>query len=199
MKKGGIVRSIAANAVCLAAAVFVAIPAPEASAVEVNPMLKAGYDTGGETLVTVTFSDGSKQSIKSNEGLFFGGGVSIVNEAGTVEGELSLTYKVDNITASNGNVTWSRWPIDALVFYRWPSVRLGGGLTYHLNPSLSGSGVATGINVDFEDSLGYIVQADWRITPKINLGLRYTNVDYKLVNGNSINAAGVGLVFSFSF
>jgi hypothetical protein len=192
-------RTMKANVVRFSVAALFAISASAASAMEVRPLLKAGYDTGGDTLVTVVFTNGDRQDIKSSQGLFFGGGMSIVNAAGTLESELALTYKIDLIHASNGDVTWSRWPIDALVFYRWPQVRLGGGLTYHVSPSLSGSGVASNINLDFKDSLGYIIQGDWRITPRMNLGLRYSSVDYKTNTGPKVNAAGVGLVYSISF
>jgi hypothetical protein len=176
--------------------------AAAARAAEVRPMIKAAADFGGDTLVTVVFTDGSRQSIKANELLSIGGGVSIVNDTGDIETELTLSYKFATVTASNGDVTFSRFPLDALVLYRLPQLRLGGGLTYHLGPKLSGSGVASGLNANFDDALGLLLQADYRVTPKINLGIRYTSLDYKLrVGGASATARsnGVGIVFSASF
>ena len=173
-----------------------------AQAAEIRPMFKGAADFGGDTLITVQFSDGSSESIKANELLSLGGGVSIVNDAGDIETELTLSYKFRMVTATNGDVTFSRWPLDALVFYRLPELRLGGGLTYHLGPELSGSGFAGGLNVKFDDALGLLLQADYRVTPKINLGVRYTSLDYKLrINGVSATAKsnGVGIVFSASF
>jgi len=176
--------------------------AAAAHASDVRPMIKAAADFGGDTLVTVTFTDGSSESIKANELLSLGGGVSIVNAAGDIEAELSLSYKFALINASNGDVTFSRWPLDALVFYRLPELRLGGGLTYHINPKLSGSGVASGIDATFDNALGLLLQVDYRVTPKINLGIRYTSLDYKLHVGSATATArssGVGVVFSASF
>jgi hypothetical protein len=169
-----------------------------AAAVDVKPMVKAGYDVGGDTLVTVGFTDGSTQNIKANQGLFFGGGVSIVGADKTVESEIALTYKVDDITASNGDITWSRWPLDALVFYRWDKVRAGGGLTYHFSPKLSGSGLASGISANPKSAQGFLLQADWRITDTMNLGARYTILDYE-VGSSEAKSNGLGLVFSGSF
>ena len=182
--------------VAVACCLFV-FAAGSASALDTTLHYKLGYDTGGDTLVTVIFTNGDQENIKANRGLFFGAGVSIVNDAKDVETEISLSYKIDDITASNGDVTWSRWPLDLLVFYRLPSVRLGGGATYHLNPDFSGSGVASGLNVNFKSSLGYILQADYRINEKTNIGLRYTFLDYEL-EGSSIKAHsnGIGIVFS---
>lgn len=149
-----------------------------AEAGEMKPMVKLGYDTGGDTLVTVIFVDGDRESIKANEGFYFGGGLSFVSDDKIIETEVSLAYKFQFIDASNGDVTWSRFPLEGLVFYRFPKVRLGGGVTYHLNPDLSGSGVISGLNVDFDNAFGAILQADYRLTDKLNLGARYTMLDY---------------------
>jgi Outer membrane protein beta-barrel domain len=158
---------------------------------------KLGYDGGGEALVTVTFASGETDNIKSNRGLFFGGGVSIVNDAKDLETEITLSYKFDSITASNGDVTFSRLPLDGLVFYRTPSVRVGGGVTYHLNPDLSGSGVAGGLNVNFKNSLGLVAQVDWRLSDNVNLGLRYTKLDYDVEGSSgSVKSNGIGIVLS---
>ena len=176
---------------------LLSIAVSPAYALDTNFAFKAGYDTGGDTLVTVVFLGGETDKIKANAGLFLGGGVSIVNDAKDVETEITLNYKVDDITAANGDVTWSRWPIDALVFYREPSVRFGGGLTYHLNPNLSGSGVVSGLNVNFKDALGFVLQVDWRMTEKLNLGVRYTALDYDVEGGGgSVKSNGLGIVFS---
>jgi hypothetical protein len=172
----------------------------ESRAVEVRPMLKAGYDTGGDTLVTAVFTNGKTEKIKANEGFYVGGGISIVPAASSLEMELSLSYKFQFISADNGDIDWTRIPLDALVFYRFSKVRLGGGLTYHMNPKLKGSGVVGGLNVKFDDALGFVLQADYRITEKMAVGARYTSVEYE-TSGTSVTAKsnGVGVTFSISF
>lgn len=181
----------------VAAAFLLLSAASSVPALDTTFHYKTGYDGGGETLVTVVYTNGERDNIKANRGVFLGAGVSIVNDAKDIETELALSYKFDDVYGSNGDVTWSRWPLDALVFYRWPTVRVGGGLTYHLSPDLGGSGVASGLSADFKNSLGYIVQTDWRITEKLSLGLRYTILDYKLQGTNTkIDSNGVGIVFS---
>ncbi len=192
--------SILTKSIVAFAGVGVVFATSQAVAAEVKGHAKVGYDTGGDTLVTVVFNNGDRENIKANQGFFFGGGVSIVTQDKAIETEISLTYKVDDITASNGDVTWSRWPLDALVFYRWDKVRVGGGLTDHFSPKLSGGGVVSGLNVSFKTSVGEILQADWRITEKMNLGARYTILDYELKNTNTkIKSNGLGIVFSGSF
>jgi hypothetical protein len=170
-------------------------------AADIRPIFRAGADVGGDVLVTATFTDGSTQKIRANQGVSIGGGASFVNEAKDLEVEVALSYKFALINANNGDINWTRIPLDALVFYRWQKFRLGGGLTYHINPKLDGSGVVGGLNVKFDNALGGILQADWRITEKINLGLRYTSVKYEAQApaAGSAKTDGFGAAFSYRF
>jgi len=125
--------------------------------------------------------------------------------------EVSLSYKFFTIAAENGHVDWSVLPLDALVFYRMPSVRLGGGLTYHLGPTLKGSGAASGLDAKYDDALGFVLQADYMLKNRFNFGLRYTNVNYKAntirtnpglsatTPATNPSTSGVGFVFSMRF
>ena len=191
----GLFRLLPTFILMLAAAVPLA-----SRAAEVRPMFKVGYDTGGDTLVAAVFTDGSTETIKANEGFHIGGGVSIVPASSNLEIEVSLSYKFQFITAANGDIDWTRMPLDALVFYRFPKVRLGGGLTYHLNPKLKGSGVVGGLNIKFDDALGYVLQADYRITQTIAAGVRFTSVEYE-ASGAAATAKsnGLGVTFGMSF
>jgi len=52
---------------------------------EVRPVVVAGYDAGGSNVVSLTYTNGKTDSIKANEGLHVGGGVSVLNEARDIE------------------------------------------------------------------------------------------------------------------
>ena len=136
----------------------------------------------------------------------------MLNDAKNFELEVSLNYKFATIAAQNGDIDWKVVPLDALAFYRIPNWRFGGGLTYHMNPSLKGSGVAGGLQADYKDALGFVLQGDFMFGQKIKLGLRYTAVQYKaetiktspslVVNSqppSTANTNAIGLVFSMSF
>jgi hypothetical protein len=167
-------------------------------AVDVRPVFKAGIDFGGEKIVTATFTNGKTDSIKANEGLYLGGGVSILTDSKDIEVEATASGKYTSISASNGDITWTRFPLEALVFYRFPNVRLGGGLTYHVSPKLKGSGVVGGLNVKVDDALGAVLQADYLITQKVSVGGRYTLLEYK-ANGVAAKSNGVGITFGMTF
>ena len=188
-----------ASAFRLFALVFAAATACATHAAEIKPVIRAGIDFGGDTLVTARFSDGSSRSIRANEGLYLGGGVSVINEARDLELELTINYKFKTIHGSNGDIDWTSLPIDVLAFHRWSKVRLGGGLTYHLNSSVEGTGVASGLKGDFDDALGLVLQGDYLFGEKVALGLRYTKINYRGPGLRDINGDGVGAVISVRF
>jgi len=182
---------------------------------DVRPALKVSAEFGGDKLVSVgTTGSSSSDSLYAGQGLALGGGVSILNDAKDIETEVTLSYKFFNIHASNGDIDFSVIPLDALVFYRIPHWRFGGGLTYHMNPKLKGSGDASGLEAEYKNALGIVLQADYMFgqSQKMKLGLRYTNVKYKAskiqdtsiiqVNSEppaSANTNALGLVFTVAF
>jgi hypothetical protein len=180
------------------AMVLAAVPGVS-HALDAKPLFKVGADFGGDSIVTATFTSGSSESIKANEGIYFAGGLLMGTGLEGVEVEISAGYKYTSITADNGDITWTRFPLEALVFYRFPQFRIGGGPTYHLSPKLKGSGVAGGLNVNVDDALGVVLQGDYLLwNGRITLGGRYTILDYK-ANGVSAKSNGVGISFGMSF
>lgn len=189
MKSKGLVAGLA---LCAASGV---------QAAEIRPLIKAGADFGGDTMVTARFTNGDTQNIRGNEGFYLGGGAAIIDAERNMEYHLTAAYKFFFIDADNGDLEWTRVPLEALAFYRFARVRLGGGLTYHLNPRIEGTGVVGGLDIKFKNALGLVLQADWRATESLGLGVRYTFLEYD-AKGNftgTAKASGFGLAASFSF
>jgi hypothetical protein len=172
-----------------------------AGAADFRPLLKAGIDLGGETLVTAVFTDGETEKIRANEGFYFGGGLAVIDAERRLEFHATLAYKFAVINADNGDIEWTRFPLEALAFYRFPRVRVGGGLAYHMSPRLEGDGVVGGLDVKFKNALGVVLQADWFITEKIAAGARYTMIKYDAKGDFSgdAKANGLGVTFSMHF
>jgi hypothetical protein len=172
-----------------------------AQGAEIRPLIKAGIDVGGDTMVSVAFTNGDTEKVRANEGFYLGGGATILDEARNMEYHVTLAYKFALVDADNGDIEWSRIPLEALVFYRFPRARVGGGLTYHINPKLEGSGVVGGLDIEFKNALGLVLQADWLITRKIALGGRFTFLEYDAEGAftGSAKSNGVGLTFSINF
>jgi len=179
-------------------ALMVAAVVPAVShAVDIKPVLKAGFDFGGDEIATTTAGG----SLNFNELLYFGGGASILTDSKDIELELTLSLKYGNLSAGDGSASFTRFPLEALVFYRLPQFRVGGGLTYHLNPKLSGDGAASALDgIKFDNAAGLVLQGDYLVSPKMAVGLRYTSLDYKeKVTGTTAKSSGVGFTFSLNF
>jgi hypothetical protein len=170
-----------------------------AQAFDVRGTAKFGLDFGGDTLVTVLFTDGSTSSIKANAGLYLGGGVALVTDDKTITTEITLSWKQDNVTASNADVTFTRYPLDALVFYNMERVRVGGGLTYHMSPKLRSSGFAPNPTADYDNAVGTVLGADYRYNQNGFLGLRYTSLEYSGAGLLTKKTNGLGIVLGATF
>ena len=175
--------------------------AAAAQAADIRPLVKAGIEVGGNTIVTAVFEDGDTEEIKANEGVYLGGGAAFINDARDLEFQLTLAYKWALIDADNGDIEWTRWPLEALAFYRWQRVRAGAGLAYHINPRLEGDGVVNGLDVKFKNALGAIFQVDWRITEAIAVGGRLTFLEYEAKSPatGKFKSNGLGATFSMNF
>jgi hypothetical protein len=179
------------------AALCLALFAAPSYAADVRGAFVAGYDFGGEKIITVTFTNGDTQSIHANQGLYVGGGVSVLNDEKNLEFLGTVNFKYAGISAENGDVTWTRFPIDLLLFYRAEKFRLGGGLTYVAGPKLKVSGIPGGGTVNVDDAIGLLVQADY-LMGRVAVGVRGTFVQYK-AGGQTASGNGAGITFGFTF
>lgn len=190
-----------------AAALVSLLAFPLASqAMDFGGIVKLGYDFGGEKMVSatlVTSSGTTKEAIFANSGLVLAGGVSMLNDAKNFSMDATIGWKSDSISASNQDFEFARYPLDVLAFYNTPigdtgkaRLRIGGGLTYHLNPKFSASGSLAYGKVDFDNALGFVAQIDavmGRGNSGLNFGLRFTSVNYEADGVESIQGNGAGL------
>lgn len=171
-----------------------------------NPwILGLNYDAGGDDIATVIYNDGSTSTLSANEGIHFYIGKSFANGVGSRwYTQISAGYKTARVNATNGDLTWSAWPLEAIEFYNMEKVRFGGGLVYQLNPKIDGSGFASGLNLELDNALGFVLQFEYRFTPAVqkgvSIGLRYTNISYESVDLISeVNGSSIGGVLSIAF
>lgn len=182
-------------AVALAAAAFVS---PSFASEGFKPVFGLGVTTGGDTLVTVTYTNGSTQKVKSGGLVHVFGGVEYVGTAFAVQANGG--YHVDDSNAKNGSVRFSRYPVELLGFWRasenW---RIGGGLRKALDPKIDGSGEIGGQigNVKFESKAGPVLHLEYAAG---NFGIYGRFVAEKYTVGReevSGNHGGIGFTFRF--
>lgn len=157
-------------------------------------LIEAGIHYGGDQVIQGNYSSGAKDSSKAG-GLFslsLGGTKSFANN---IEWQLSLGIKSDIINPGSPEVTWVRYPVNGMVFYRDESYRVGLGITAHLAPKLEGDGVASNISQDFRNAIGGLFEIDFTIDDTFLWGIRYTVITYKTSQGDrNINGDSLGLL-----
>ncbi len=159
-----------------------------------------GVTGGGSTLATVTYTNGNTQNISAGSGvmLYVGGEAPI----GTlVNLQATFGYHSDTTHATNGDVTFSRYPIDVIAQVPvTDKFRLGLGVEYITNPKLTGSGFANITNTQFDSTLGVLVEGEYRFTSWIGVKLRGLSAKFKATNtGQTASGDHVGLFCNFYF
>ena len=177
------------------------------SANSLKPLMQVGYDWGGTTLATIHHDYESDYTIRAGEGLNLEVGAAVGNP--NLELQFLIGYRFDTDSASNGDVTWDTIPFTAIGMFKNRQWKFGGGVTYHLNPELSGSfsGYDRGeyfndaVNDQYENSVGGVVKIQYRANDSLDVGLKGTFIEYKLKSDNSQTAKGnsIGLVMTYTF
>lgn len=122
--------------------------------------------------------------------------------AHSVDAQLNLGLKYRTIpAATNQDVTWLRFPLEGLVFYRTPvGIRLGAGAAVHLRNVMEASGAVLNSRVEFENNPGLLLQAEY-VRKNIAFDLRYTGLEYEVSSGGSgtVDASSIGAGLTFFF
>ncbi len=184
-----------------------------------KPMLQMGYDWGGTTLRVVehnTLSYGRDvNKIRAGQGLSFEAGAAISNDNSNMELQFLVGYKFDSDRDYNGEVTWDVIPFTALAMFKSHRWKIGGGVTYHLNPELSGSFDGYDNNGDYfndrvdneyDNAIGGIAQIQYRATEALSIGVKATFIEYDLINSlpgveeaKTVDGNSIGIVFNYTF
>jgi len=157
-----------------------------------------GLHSGGDDVVTAAFTDGSSEDIKAGEFLSLDFGVAW--DMGILEARATAGWKYDTITATNGDLDFSRYTGQFLLLFAASDWRFGGGATYHFNIELDGSGVAESADAEFDDAVGYIAEIDYYFDEKAYVGLQYTNIEYDRLttfgqSAATFDASSIGIIF----
>jgi hypothetical protein len=132
---------------------------------------------GGDDLVIVTGDGGDLQA---GQLLNLGIGYDFdLNAAKTLRLRTGINYKFDSVDADNGEADFDRWPLDVLLISRQGNFSLGAGITYHLSPTFEATISGSSIKIDFDDSLGFLLQAGYMVAERIELGARVTLIEYE--------------------
>ena len=137
----------------------------------------AGLTFGGDELAYATFENGNTDKIRAGELLHIYGGLLFNIPNSPFSTRLAIGYHFDSISAENGNIEFTRKPLDIIPFYNLnKNNRIGVGLTYHLDPKLTSDILP---DVMFDDTMGFLAEYGFGFADgKVWLALRYVNIDY---------------------
>jgi hypothetical protein len=152
--------------------------------------LMAGITGGGDTLATVDFTNGDSENLKA--GGLFNIAAGVVWQPAQIPfgGHLMAGYHVDDITADNGTLRFSRYPIEVMGFWNGaPPLRLGVGARFVTSPKvvidIDGS---TNTTVSYKDTIGTVLEVGYQPTPRFWVSLRGTFEEYEAKTQNLLGA-----------
>ena len=189
MKKFAIAAALVATSLC-------------SHADDLRPLhfvIGTGITGGGEKLATVTYTNGDTQDIRSGGLVHYFAGVD-VRAAPHVSVQATVGYHVDTSSgASNGSVRFTRVPIEVLGYFHVnDAIRLGGGVRLVNSPELTGSGVASNVNDSFDNTVGVVLEGEYKFTHWFGLKLRAVSESYRSRStGIKANGDHAGLYAAF--
>lgn len=152
---------------------------------------------GEDTLREVPFIGGGSGSVEAGGLLSLAVGAQI-ETSDDVNMVVTVGWKSDSINAVNGELEFSRLPINALALYVMGQWQVGGGITYHMNPEYSENSPFANVTAKFDDAVGFLADVRYFYSERSYVGGRYTMIDYEIgsitVDGNSIGITA-GIVF----
>jgi hypothetical protein len=166
---------------------------------DIRPLVGAAFTGGGETLVTVQYTNGKSQNIKSGGLLHLFGGFEWQQTGSPFALQANLGYHVDDTNADNGSVKFKRMPVELIGFWSanddW---RFGAGLRKSNGVKLSSSGAASNFgSTKLGSKTGFLIQGEY-LVGKASFYLRWVGEDYT-VNQRSVDGNHLGLGASWRF
>ena len=159
-----------------------------------------GVTGGGDRLLTARYINGSDESLH-------GGGTIQVHAgfefrvAPSLTLALSAGYHVDAIDTFWGSTWFGRVPIEGLAHYQLdPHWRIGGGVRFAVDPTLSSDGFAPDVDEHFRSAVGPVIELEYLFNRSIGLKLRGVSERYKSKEGlPTVNGDHIGLMVNFYF
>lgn len=162
----------------------------------VDFVAEGGLHFGGDTMVTVTTEDGSPDVLKAGEEISLAAGL-VFPLSDSIVAAVTFGLKKEVVYPAGGAITFSRYPLNALVLYQFNNWRLGGGLTYHLNPVYKVDTETQQEVVEFSNAPGLLVDVRYFVHEYIYIASRVTWIKYAVENdptGRRYDGSSLGVL-----
>lgn len=191
----------------LAGMVMAAPSIAQTSPLALAPFLGAGLTFGGETLATTYYNNGDSQDVTTGGLVDLRAGLEYRLTNSPAALQLAVAYHVDNTTAKNGSLKFSRFPVELMGMYdlgnQW---RIGAGIRQATGAKVSASGDAVnqagyGASTTFKANTGALIQVEYRVSPQVGIQARYVKESYTVEDDThqSIDGSHGGIFGVFYF
>ncbi len=162
--------------------------------VKADSIIELGVHFGGEEIVYGSYENGQKDSMKAGELFSFDVG-RLYHLSSPWETQWTFGIKSDAKYDNDYEVSWVRYPLNGLLFYRMDSSRIGLGATIHFSPELQGTGVASNIKEEYNNALGALLEMDFIYSEKFLWGIRLTLIEYESKkDGHVADGSSIGFL-----
>ena len=191
----------------LGALLMLALPSPASAQrvlyndpPEVRFFVGGGATYGGDKLASATYDNGRRQNVRAGNmaQVFIG---LEWRPTRYFQAALSGGYHTDSASSYNGDVRFSRYPVELLAYYRpdrfW---RIGGGLRMAFSPDLTGSGDAAFLSESFDTAYSPVIELEF--LPSRHHGIKLRAVRERYESTENLPAARgnhFGLLVAFYF
>ena len=171
------------------------------SATTVRPVLGLMGTFGGDKLVDVLYTDGTTSAVTAGGTAYLYAGAEIHPVALPLSVLATVGYHVSSAGGGNGDYRFERIPFELLAMADVipGRLRLGGGLRYDTNVTLSSHGVVAAPATTFKSAAGGVLQAEWMLSHQFGIVARYVGIRYRFDDGAGAsyhangNQGGIGL------
>ena len=149
--------------------------------------LEASLESGGDTLARSSLGDE----------LNAGGGVKLaigtqnwLDDAGSSALRLSVGYLWDDVSGSNGSAELEALTFDALYLIHSGPHSFGVGAAWQASPRYRIHVDGVNSRIDYQDTVGPVIQYSYRFSPGLELGFRFSDLEYEAESGGERRDAG---------
>lgn len=176
----------------LVAAVGVCGNAHAESSYRYGAVFGFGYTFGGSTLGPIHYVDGQTQPFKLGGTYLVKGGEEFRFKDYPLDLQVTIGYHLEQDHSSNANITFSRFPLEGMAYYRMGnSWRVGGGIRVPLGTKFSYEFEGKkSPSVSFSTKVGYAMEVEYFYFKSASVAFRY------VVQPVSLNAEGTTYKFN---
>ena len=151
-----------------------------------------GLTYGGDAWQVATSSNGKPVHIRGGGRFTAGGGAAWLSGDYPIMASLTANYHVDTRAGDNTSATFTRVPLDAMVYYTGlKTLRFGVGLSYIVSPTVKATVDGNEQSIKFNNAFGKSFEIGYEVAPSLWANLRLSSQKFKPKTSGAARDASV--------